>query len=123
MKLLKAIEKEKLDLRAELRFDQKFDTSDFNFGILSLERNGRSLYLDVVNSYTKCNIIRLYFEYDEDILTEDESKLADLKVQDLVLGLDEAKLYIGEDDYIDPVSMTLFVEGDGTELQIDLTID
>jgi len=123
MKLLKAIEKEKIYIEAVLEFDKPFDISKFSFGILSLERKDRSLYLDVVESYyVKDKKIILTFEYDEDILCPDVSKRADLRVQDLILGLDEAKLYIGEDDYNLPSDMYLLIEGDDTELEIGLKI-
>lgn len=124
MKLLKAIEKEKLSLVAVLEFDKPFNHTDFSFGILSLSRAGRSLYLDVTESRVYPTEICLSFEYDEDILAEGVSKRADLKVQDLLLGLDEAELYINEKNYVTPTKMTLFVEGDRrTVLEINLTID
>jgi hypothetical protein len=124
MKLLKAIEKQRLGLVAVLEFDKPFNHTDFSFGILSLSREGRSLYLDVTESRVYTAEIGLSFEYDEDILAEGVSRRADLKVQDLLLGLDEAELYIGEEDYVTPTKMTLFVEGSRrTALEINLTID
>jgi len=124
MKLLKAIEREKIYIEAVLEFDKPFDISKFSFGMLSLERKDRSLYLDVIGSrYVKDKEIILTFEYDEDILCPDVSKRADLRVQDLILGLDEAKLYIGEDDYNLPSDMYLLIDGIGFELKINLKID
>lgn len=123
MKLLKAIEKEKLSVVAMMEFDKSFAHTDYSFGILSLEKDERSLYLDVTGSCSDGNTIKVIFEYDEDVLSSDVSKKADLKVQDLILGLDEAKLYIGEDDYTLPSDMYLLIEGDDTELKIELNID
>lgn len=123
MKLLKAIETEKIYIEAVLEFDKPFDHTDYSFGILSLEKNGRSLYLDVTGSSSANNTIEVFFEYDEDVLSPDVSKKADLRVQDLILGLDEVKLYIGEDDYTEPSDMYLLVESDGVELKINLNID
>ena len=123
MKLLKAIEKQRLSVVAMMEFDKPFAHTDYSFGILSLEKDGRSLYLDVTGSCSGNNSIKVIFEYDEAVLSPDASKKADLKVQDLILGLDEARLYIGEDDYTLPLDMYLLIEGDDTELRIDLTID
>jgi hypothetical protein len=123
MKLLKAINKNLLGLVAVLEFDKPFNHTDFSLGILSLEKDGRSLYLDATRCSYDRNIMKVGLEYDEDILSPDVSKKADLKVQDLLLGLDEAKLYIGEDDYTLTSDIYLLVLGDDTELRIDLTID
>jgi hypothetical protein len=124
MKLLKAIEKNKLSITAILEFDSPFTHSDFSFGILSLERKGRSLYLDVRGSSSNEDIILVHFAYDEDVIAPDTSNKADLKVEDLILGLDEAKLYIGDNSHTQPSSIVLYVEGEHqTELKINLTID
>lgn len=123
MRLLKAIEKQKLSVVAMMEFDKPFAHTDYSFGILSLEKDGRALYLDATRSRSDNNSVKIIFEYDEDILSPDVSKKADLEVQDLLLGLNEAKLYIGEDDYTLPSDMYLLVLGDDTELRMDLTID
>jgi hypothetical protein len=123
MKLLKALETGKVSVGVVLKFDKPFETSDFSFGILSLERYERSLYLDVTESFTYDKEIHLVLKYDEDVLSSDVSKKADLELKDLVLGLNEAKLYIGEDDYTEPLDMYLIVENGDFRLEINLEID
>lgn len=122
MRVLQALSRGDLTLRVELLFDEDFQTSDFSFGILSLEKKGRSLYLDASNSYTSDGEIIVHFVYDEDVLAPDLSTSADLRMKDL-FNLHEAKFYIGEDDYTEPKSITLIGEMEDMEFRINLTID
>ncbi len=122
MKLLKAIEKDKLKLIAILRFDKDFDVSDFNLGTLNLERKGRSLYLDVIGTRLFRNTLMLSFEYDPEVLKDEVSKQCDLKVEDLILGLDTCELDVDFQGKALPYDQNILVEGGDADLEIGLKI-
>lgn len=122
MKLLKAIEKEKLNIKVVLRFDKDFDVSDFNLGILNLERKGRSLYLDVIGTRLFRNTLMLSFEYNPEVLEDEVSKECDLKVEDLILGLDTCELDVDFQGKELPYDQNVLVEGGDADLEIGLKI-
>jgi hypothetical protein len=122
MKLLKAIEKEKLNIKVILRFDKDFDVSDFNLGTLNLERKGRSLYLDVIGTRLFRNTLVLFFEYDPEVLKDEASKECDLKVEDLILGLDTCELDVDFQGKVLPYEQNILVEGGDADLEIGLKI-
>jgi hypothetical protein len=124
MKLLKAIDKEMLDMYATLTFKEDIlSTSMLDLSILGLEKNGRSLFFDTIVYSSGKRWIELVFQYDESILSDDISHLADLKVQDLLLGVYASLNTLNPDGFIKPSEATLFVKGLDSELQIKLQIN
>ena len=122
MKLLKAIEKGKLNIKVVLRFDKDFDVYDFNLGTLNLERKGRSLYLDVIGTRQYRNTLELSFEYNPEVLKYEVSKECDLKVGDLILGLDTCELDVDFQGRTLPYDQNILVEGGDADLEIGLKI-
>jgi hypothetical protein len=122
MKLLKAIEKEKLNIKVILLFDKDFDVSDFSLGTLNLERKGRSLYLDIIGTRLFRNTLVLSFEYDPEVLEDEVSKECDLKVGDLILGLDTCELDVHFQGKALPYDQHILVEGGDADLEIGLKI-
>lgn len=122
-RLLDKIESGEVEVSVVIEFYCVVPREEYDLGAITLKRSTRTLMLDVVQSYTNDEnnhtTIECDVEYDEDVFN---GKYRDLKESDL-LGLDEARLYIGHDWEVEPDSMTLFVKSGGSTRAIELEID
>ena len=116
-------ELDELKLSVELDFYCSVDRDTFDFGLVTLKKDGRSLILDVVRSTSSENGDTIYceMEFDEELIEDMDSK-SDLRVSDLN-NLDEAIIFIGDEFEQEPDSITLFFRKNGCTSAIDMNED
>jgi len=107
-------------LGIDLKFEIEPDSSSFDFGTLTLQKDGRERKFDTsFNDYNHYAIAVNVFEGDDGVFDDCKQDLTEADLYDL----DVAELFIGEEYDEEPESITLFVRSGSCTRAIDLKKD